>query len=226
MLPDLDNLFLLFESHAGAVKSIWNDYFPAALLLTAVVCFTAAIWNADWDAVIPWARDPKNDTDTPRLMGDMRSTLSPHSRRLSVALGGSVRTDEEALSTLAWLASFFGGGCLEGYMGYVSSKASVVWNKAPPVRKYLCCFPQPLQAPDGSPLSVSRAASNQHPEKRWDAWTSHWVMKYSEDDKADAAMKKQGVPYIVRKVASLSPIGFLLTLLLLLLLTPHSILFE
>jgi len=33
-----------------------------------------------------------------------------------------------------------------------------------------------------------------------EAWLGHWLMSRAENDKADAAMAKQGLPYLVRKL--------------------------
>ena len=199
-----DVLEVLSTFIESTLKPCWIDYFPAALIATLVIGVTVAIYTANPEGIIPWARRPPTTMPTEEPRVHRARTLSSGALAVSDALGGSIQTDAEALSAVSWAASFFGGGCLEGYANAVTSKAKIVWQRAPPVRKYLCCFPQPLSDPEEEEQQQANGWAtpelSESAERRWHAWTAHWVMKSSEDDKAEAAMKKQGVPYIVRKL--------------------------
>jgi len=163
-----------------------------------------------------WRVEGEPRTPVLRASPGRTRALSTHARRLSEALGmPEIHSDEDALSIAGFLASYFGGSkCFQGLPDFFGDTPLGQWGRGAreprdPAKSLLSCFASCLGKPDAAPaapapssepLPGAPSAAPLKTDSSPDAWLGHWVMSTAENDKADAAMKKQGLPYLIRKL--------------------------
>lgn len=118
-----------------------------------------------------------------------------------------------ARSLSSQLVTTIGGSrCLQGLPVFSDSSLESLDNSLPASNRWLGCFQQCLPRKSEVQSSHADASVSEAGGERtsldtqsegagdMSAWVGHWVMFESENEKADAAMKKQGVPMLIRKL--------------------------